>query len=280
MAQYGWDNCPDAVRIQIEGFTTAIQSLLADNLIGIYLHGSLAMNCFNPQRSDIDLLVVTDAIMSVEAKRDIAELLLCYSGQPRPIEVSFVRRADLQAAEYPPAFDFHFGEDWRGRYTEQLANGAWKTWNETVRRDVDLPSHFMITFRRGIVLVGEPISEIFGSIRPEHYAASIVNDISTAHEWIARNPVYGVLNLCRVYAYLEEGLVCSKDEGGVWGIGRLPEEHRALITWALDRYRNGSGDEQGDPAACERFAHHMEEKIEQMREHSGMVETETNTGPR
>jgi predicted nucleotidyltransferase len=28
---------------------------LSENLIGIYLHGSLAMNCFNPNRSDIPL---------------------------------------------------------------------------------------------------------------------------------------------------------------------------------------------------------------------------------
>ncbi len=31
---------------------------LDDALLGVYLHGSLAMGCFNPQKSDIDLLAV------------------------------------------------------------------------------------------------------------------------------------------------------------------------------------------------------------------------------
>ncbi len=263
MTQYGWTNCPDDIGAQVRGLTASVQRLLADNLVGVYLHGSLAMNCFNPLRSDIDLLVVTDEQMSVETKRDVAELLLGCSSAPRPIEISFVRRPDVEAAEYPPAFDLHFGEDWRDRYTEQLANGAWQTWNDTIRRDVDLPGHFMITLKRGVVLVGAPILSIFGSVRPEHYAQSIVNDVQTAHSWIVENPVYGVLNLCRVRAYLDDGLVCSKDEGGVWGNQRLPEEYRPLIRWAIDRYRNGSGDEQAGPAECERFALEMEQSIAQ-----------------
>lgn len=32
-----------------------IQSELQDKLTGIYLHGSLAMGCYNPESSDIDL---------------------------------------------------------------------------------------------------------------------------------------------------------------------------------------------------------------------------------
>lgn len=31
---------------------------LGGNLVGIYLHGSLAMGCFNPDTSDVDLLLV------------------------------------------------------------------------------------------------------------------------------------------------------------------------------------------------------------------------------
>ncbi|WP_245585925.1 nucleotidyltransferase domain-containing protein [Paenibacillus pinihumi] len=31
---------------------------LGSNLAGIYVHGSVAMGCFNPEKSDLDLLVV------------------------------------------------------------------------------------------------------------------------------------------------------------------------------------------------------------------------------
>ncbi|QHS21759.1 nucleotidyltransferase domain-containing protein [Virgibacillus sp. MSP4-1] len=34
------------------------QTQLKANLIGIYLHGSLAMGCYQPGKSDIDILAV------------------------------------------------------------------------------------------------------------------------------------------------------------------------------------------------------------------------------
>lgn len=34
------------------------QEILKDNLIGIYIHGSIAFGCFNQDTSDIDFIVV------------------------------------------------------------------------------------------------------------------------------------------------------------------------------------------------------------------------------
>ena len=34
------------------------KGILKNNLIGIYLHGSAAMECFNPAKSDIDLIII------------------------------------------------------------------------------------------------------------------------------------------------------------------------------------------------------------------------------
>ncbi len=42
----------------LKNFVTKSQKILGDNLIGIYLHGSAVMGCYNKQKSDIDLLVV------------------------------------------------------------------------------------------------------------------------------------------------------------------------------------------------------------------------------
>ena len=44
---------------------TSVQATLGDHLIGMYLHGSLASGDFDPQRSDVDFVVVTaDALPS------------------------------------------------------------------------------------------------------------------------------------------------------------------------------------------------------------------------
>ena len=90
MSQYGWADCPDNVRTQVNTFLETLREILEDNLVSIYLHGSLAMSCFNPERSDIDLLIVTRHGMTVETKRTIAELLLRSSMAPSPIEISFL----------------------------------------------------------------------------------------------------------------------------------------------------------------------------------------------
>src|ERR1700694_385121 len=94
MSQYGWDNCPYMTRKQGATLRGCILYLLSDNLIGIYLHGSLAMGCFNPRRSDIDLIVVTRRGITPEVKRRLVALLLNNSApyEPsvamRPVEIS------------------------------------------------------------------------------------------------------------------------------------------------------------------------------------------------
>jgi streptomycin 3"-adenylyltransferase len=126
MAQYGWTNSPADVREQVERFCRDAHEILIGNLVGIYLHGSLAMGCFNPARSDIDLLVVTERPMTVATKRDVVRMLLRVSNVPRPIEISFLSRAQLAGWRYPTPFDLHYGEDWRASYEADLTTGAWQ----------------------------------------------------------------------------------------------------------------------------------------------------------
>ena len=52
----------------IKGFVEQSKRILRDNLIGVYLHGSLVMGCFNPQKSDIDLIIVIDKPISDSIK--------------------------------------------------------------------------------------------------------------------------------------------------------------------------------------------------------------------
>lgn len=48
----------------ISRFTQMSKEILGENLKGIYLHGSAAMGCFNPKKSDLDLLLVVEHGMS------------------------------------------------------------------------------------------------------------------------------------------------------------------------------------------------------------------------
>jgi len=257
MAQYSWATCPEAVRSQIERLLAIVQDDLQDNLTGVYLHGSLAMGCFNPERSDLDLLVITRAPMSVETKRDLVEALLRLSLNPTPIEISFLSATDLTLWRCPTPFDLHYSEDWRSRCEQALANGAWRAWNDGRQEDIDLAAHITVTRARGIRLLGQPIDETFPPVPARDYIATIWDDFLVARANALNKPFYFVLNACRVAAYLLEGRICSKEEGGVWALNRVPQVFRGRILQALNVYRS----EQDTPfqaAELEQFGAYME----------------------
>ena len=82
MAQFGWADCPDPYKIQVNTFLEELQKVLGDDLVGVYLHGSLALKCFNPIRSDINLLVVSSQPLSSAQKRHLGSLLVHLSHKP------------------------------------------------------------------------------------------------------------------------------------------------------------------------------------------------------
>ncbi len=67
------------------------------------------------------------------------------------------------------------------------------------------------------------------------------------------------MNACRVYAYLREGRICSKDESGVWAVSVLPQEFREIVGRALDVYRGQRIAGQFERAELARFAAHLRE---------------------
>ena len=261
MSQYSWTNCPEPVRIQINNLLATFQQTLLSNLVGVYLHGSLAMGCINPMRSDIDLLVVTRHSMSVETKRDVVQTLLTCSLSPCPIEISFLVQQDIHLFQHPLPFDLHYSESWRERYVQALADGTWRTWNDEKKHDPDLAAHITVTRARGIRLFGEPVEEVLPPVPPAFYVASIVEDFDDALAECQHMPVYFTLNACRVLAYLLEGHIYSKEEGGMWGLQMLPPELHGVVKQALDIYRGNLADRPFDEAELTQFSQYMQQNI-------------------
>ncbi len=261
MSQYNWIHCPEPVRTQINNLLVAFKQALDENLIGIYLHGSLAMGCFNPARSDLDLLVVIQHGMSVETKRYIVQTLLDSSQSPSPVEISFLVSSDIHPFQHPLPFDLHYSEDWRKRYVRALADGMWRTWNDEKKHDPDLAAHITVTRARGICLYGKSILDTLPIVPPPFYAEAIVGDFNDALAEYQSMPVYFTLNACRVLAYLREGYIYSKDEGGMWGLQTLPPELYRVVAQALNIYRGNTADAPFEETALTQFAQYMEQNI-------------------
>jgi predicted nucleotidyltransferase len=261
MAQYDWASCPAAVRTQIQTLCGQTHAILDDELVGIYLHGSLAMGCFNPECSDIDLLVVTTRPMSLNTKRRIVEMLLHTSNAPRPIEISFLVEVEIHPFQHPLPFDLHYSEYWRQKMGEELAHGMWQHWNDGKKRDPDLSAHLTITHARGIVLYGRSIAEVLPLVPGEDYATAIVGDYVDVREVCRQKPMYFLLNACRVLAYLNDKKIFSKDEGGVYGLATLPTQFHALLRQTLEIYRGTQPMTPFDEVLLDRFVVRMDQYI-------------------
>ncbi len=263
MSGFGWESAPHDTREQVERLVALLRAELGENLVGIYLHGSLAMGCFNPAVSDVDMLVVNERRMRLETKHDLMHVLLAASGRPRPLELSFLSRTELTSWRHPTPYDFHFGEDHRAQYEEDLASGGWERWDDGERLDEDLAGHLTVTRERGVVLWGAPIADVFPDVPAGDYLASILADL----EWARARPdivtEYRLLNLCRVLGYLETGRVMSKREGGEWALEATPEGPLGPVRTALAVY---AGDEKGeyDHAALERAFAWLEERVAEL----------------
>lgn len=259
MAQYNWSSCPAPVREQVQAFCAQMQDILGDELVAIYLHGSLAMGCFNPDRSDLDLLVIMQHQLPVEIQRQIMESLLKLSNAPSPIETSFLVEQELHPFQHPLPYHLHYSESWRQQMSDELTNGSWRHWNEDQRYDPDLSAHLTIIHHRGFTLYGPAAADTLPEVPAECYIASITGDYIDARDTSMQNPVYFILNACRVHAYLNEQQVLSKDEGGVYGLKALPPEFRDLISQALEIYRGEHPDTPFDENGLGRFAAYMDD---------------------
>src|SRR5450432_2948727 len=98
--------------------------LLRENLIGIYLHGSLAMGGFNPQTSDIDFIVVVNEKLETEVKRTIIAFILelAKDAPKKGLEFSVVLLDTTQHFIYPTPFELHYSQAWHDVYKSGQAN--------------------------------------------------------------------------------------------------------------------------------------------------------------
>ena len=219
-------------------FVSRSRDILGDHLLGIYLHGSAVMGCFHPAVSDIDLIVLVRHTLPDAVKRAFMDMT--------------VGSAFCRPFVYPTPFELHFSVTHLAWYREHPDDYIQKMKGT----DPDLAAHFTVIRKRGQCLFGLPIEEAFGEVPRADYLDSIWKDICHADEEITENTMYLTLNLARVLAFLREGSVLSKKEGGQWAILHLPETFHPLIHAALSEYA-GEGDVVYDPETARAYANAM-----------------------
>ena len=248
-------------RALISRYSDLSREILGENLLGLYLHGSAVMGCFHPKKSDLDFLAVIREPIGDSVKREYMEMVvrLDAEGPAKGIEMSIVTEDVCNPFVYPTPFLLHFSRghlDWYRNNPEEYIR-------EMNGTDRDLAAHFTVLRNRGLCLYGVPIPEMFGEVPERDYTDSIFRDVADAEEEITENPMYLILNLARVLAYLRNRKVLSKKEGGLWGLENLPETYHPLLLTALREYEDGTAGSY-DPELSKRYAAYMLQEIRKL----------------
>lgn len=248
----------DTYKDFLDSFVAKNVEILKDNLVGVYLHGSYAMGCFNPHNSDFDFLIVVVEPLSKETKREYLDACLFFNKEApeKGIELSIVLAKDINPFKYPTPFLFHFSI----AHIEKCITEPDEYVEYMHGTDKDIAAHVMVTNHRGIVLYGKAISEVFGQVSSVDYLDSVWSDVENAGEEIIENKVYIILNLCRVLAFKEAGKILSKQEGGNWAKDYLPPRYRFVVSQALLGYE-GDGDAAVGDTLLKEFAGYMLSRI-------------------
>lgn len=199
---------PDAY---LAALVARAQDALGSNLFGAYAAGSLALDAFQPERSDIDVALVTAEPLSEVEKRDLVAALR-HEALPVPargLELVVYTRAAAASGTPDPAFEL------------ELNTGPCMPFRATYRPD-DRPvadGLFWYGLDRSILsqshgaLLGPSASQVFADLVAEDLRILLVEALTW---WLRQqgDPVDAVLGACRSLVRFRSGEWLSKAAAG------------------------------------------------------------------
>lgn len=214
----------------------AVRRTLGHSLIGLYIHGSLALGAFDPERSDIDFLaLVSDGFASkLTSAATISGL--------RSLHQDLVASGDrwacrLEGSYLPRGAVRRWDPDWPP-FPSLRADGSF----DLDRHGPDWPIQLHVVREHGIALCGSPPRDLIDPVAPGDLRRA-ARDILEAW-WVpqladsrrlqaSEYRAYAVLTMCRILYTFETGAVAAKPAAARWAESRLGPRWSALIDGAL-----------------------------------------------
>ena len=238
----GFRDLPNEILNQINEVVNIWKKHLGDELIGVYLHGSIALDAFNPNAGDIDILVVVKDSIDIRVKLEIARDIIEIDRKPCPLEMSAVKLSDARNWKTPGNCVFHYSDFWTEKYMERFSNPDTDVYVvDHEFPDADVTSYIKLLKQCGIVLYGREIQEVFADVSDEDFWAAISADIDDYdfHDYDARYFASNVLILGRILSFKIERRILSKYDGGIWMIDHVPEDLKYLPKLAMKIWFEG-----------------------------------------
>lgn len=209
--------------------------------------------------------------MTEAEKRELVQRILPISWQATPvrmlrgIELTVVVQSDVRPWRYPPNRDFQYG----GWLRLALERGEAAPW--AAKTDPDLASLIAQVLVADVPLLGPPPAEVVDPVPFGDVLDAIVADVD---QWVGNidaDTRNGILALARIWSALETGAMYSKDVAATWALGRLPDEHKPVLTRARSIYL-GQAEDQWDDVRDDvhRYVTYVVAEIERVRAAGGV----------
>lgn len=232
----GYNELPNEISSQIDHVVNIWKTHLKDDLIGVYLHGSIVLHAFNPNSGDIDILVVVKHSLEANERLAIAKDIISIDGAPCPLEMSAITESDALTWKTPGNCVFHYSDFWTEQYLERLKNPDKEVYVvDKEFPDADVASYIKLIRQSGIVLYGRPIQEVFAEVSDEDFWSAICADVDEYdfHDYHPRYLASNVLILGRILSFKIEKRILSKFEAGLWMIQNVPDDLKYLPEFAM-----------------------------------------------
>lgn len=222
----------DDIAQQLEESLALLKSVLGADLLGVYLYGSALVGGLQ-KYSDIDLFVIINRAMTMREKARLATELFSISGlymkgSKRPLEMTIVEKAKLNPWQYPPHFEFQYGE-WLRTTFERNKFAPWST-NEMP----DLAIIVTQVLLKSQTLIGIAPEQILAPVPYYDFIKAMVHDLDRLCEDLLTDTRNVLLTYARIWNTLETNSIQSKPDAADWVIKHLPKTyipvmHRAKL---------------------------------------------------
>lgn len=229
---------PAVLQPLLNNYLQAIDACLPGFLTGLYLHGSIALDAFDPRWSDVDFVAVisrrataSDCEHLVAVHAQIAAQYPQWALEGSYLQVSDIGRLDDAVEPYP-----HFADTLRPDEHNALTLVTWwllKTHGIAVHGAAPESLDFTVDWSLLVTQMHENLNTYWAQFaRPSQRALWLLSDYGI--QW-------AVLGVLRQYYSFREGDITSKTGAGAYALAHVPAAWHPLIREALRIREQGGG---------------------------------------
>ena len=215
------------IQQQLKDCLELLKMILGPNLLGVYLYGSSLVGGLQ-KFSDIDLFVVTNRVTSSEEKTRLITNLLQISGiymksSKLPIEMTIVEKAAINPWQYPPHFDFQYG-DW---VRESFEKGVIEPWLNHEMPDLALIVTQVLL--KSQTLWGLEPEQLLALVPYHDFMTAMLHDLNRLAADLEHDTRNVLLTYARIWSTLETNAIRSKPAAADWVMNHLPKVYEPVM---------------------------------------------------